>query len=193
LNDRIAALQQSCSKRACGTRAKYVAGCRCDLCRVANCKYAKRQSVLAATGRGNPLVPSDTVRAHLRWLSAQGIGLRAVAEAARVNRKILLAIRKGTRPHIRRQSEERVLAVDRSAISDKALVPAAASWRLLDELLRDGYSKVQLARWLGYPGDTPSLQFSREQITALNALRIELLYRDIRAGRLARPSGKEAA
>lgn len=61
--------------------------------------------------------------------------------------------------------------------SDGALIPAKKTWKLIDKLLEEGYTKEQLAQRLGY--NKEKLQFGKEFITVRNAYRVERLYRQL--------------
>ena len=81
----------------CGTRSRYVMGCRCEACRGANAAHAK------ATRKRTPLVPVEPVVAHLRALQAAGASRARIARAARVAESTLdrIARQPGTRMHPR--------------------------------------------------------------------------------------------
>jgi cytochrome P450 len=124
----------------------------------------------------NGLVPADDVRAHLKQLSRQGVGYNSVAIAADVSRTVLAAILAGRKHQLRAQSARRVLAIDRDALADHALVKAAPTWRRLRRLLREGFTQTALARRLGSKARTPALQFRRRYILAKSAARVERFY-----------------
>lgn len=184
---RIAALKIAAARRPHGTRARYIgASCRCMLCRAANSRYQCSRDARRRTGDfpdGN--VSAETARLYILRLRHKGIGYKAVADAASVARSIIAKILRGERLQIRASTEQRILACDSGARADGALVYSAGTWKLIDELLARGYSKAQLARWLGRM--TPSLQLNRPgKITARNASAVERMYRLIEAGKLAR-------
>jgi hypothetical protein len=104
-----------------------------------------------------------------------------------VNHNIVWGIRQGDRPRARYGTVQRILAVDLSCAKDGVRVPAGPTWKILDGLIGRGFSKVQLARWLGYGGGKfPSLQLRRDFITAANALRVERVAALLNAGKLRR-------
>lgn len=123
---------------------------------------------------------------HINKLRKAGIGYKAVAAAAGLAKSTLAMILTGKRRRIRRNHAERILAVDRSAVADGAIVPAGRTWALLNELLEGGYTKTFLAKQLGSRARRPSLQIGTRWITALNASKVERLYRRIREGRVCR-------
>jgi hypothetical protein len=101
----------------CGTRSRYVAGCRCQPCIVANRIYARnwerhhsrvRWGIETHTDR---LVDVTEARNHLLWLQSRGIGLRRLRDATGLSRSNLTEIRIGRRTHITRTTANRIVAV----------------------------------------------------------------------------------
>lgn len=129
---------------------------------------------LAATWNG--LVSADAVRAHLKTLSGQGVGYKSVAIAADVHNSTLSDILFAGKQQLRAQTARRILAIDRDARADHALVPAGPTWRRLRQLLAEGFTKTELARRLGSRSKTPALQFKRRFILAKSAARVERFY-----------------
>lgn len=181
--ERITRLRESCASLPHGRRARYVAGCRCLLCRAAHSRYNCERERAVAEGRANPLVSAEAARAHLAALSTTGVGYKSAASAANVAKSIVLGIITGRRPNIRKDTERRLLAVDVSCIGDSTLIDARPTWKILNRLLADGYTKRQLAEWMGLKH---SIQFHRDRITARNAARVERLVRLLEAGKLRR-------
>lgn len=124
----------------------------------------------------NGLVSSAAVRAHLKKLSRQGVGYKSGAVAADVSKTVLADILFRDKRSLRAQSARRVLAVDRDAIADHALVKAGPTWRRLRRLLSEGFTKRELARRLGSKARTPALQFRGRYILAKTAARVERFY-----------------
>lgn len=181
---RLAAVKDTCAAQQHGTRARYVGGrCRCSACREANRAYEAQRAKAKIFGDWNGLVSAERARQHLADLSAKGVGRRSVAAACDVSDQILWAIISGDRKQIRARTERRILAIDDGARAGKSLIPAGPTWRLLRELLKDGYSKVQLAEWMGH---TRALQINRHRVTAATAANVERMYRLIQAGKLQR-------
>lgn len=160
-----------------GERVKYMAGCRCMLCRAANSRYETDRLLARKNGDWNGLVPAQKARRHLLRLSKLGIGRRAVAAATDISQTILSRIKNGERRQIRKRTQDRILAVTTDAASDSAVVPAATTWRQLEELIEEGFSKAELARRLGY--SSPALQLRRDRVLARTAARVDRLYRTI--------------
>jgi len=167
-------------KRACrganGEPCRYGAHLRKDSTGDVCCLCRPR---LAAAWNG--LVSADAVRAHLKTLSRQGVGYKSVAAAADVSRTVLRDILAGRKHQLRAQSARRVLAIDRDALADHALVPAGPTWRRLRRLQEEGFTKTELARRLGSKAKTPALQFKARYILAKSAARVERFYRIVMA------------
>src|SRR5581483_5514038 len=141
-----------------GTRARYVTGCRCQECREANRLFYHIRIKEKIFGRSNGLVSAQAARRHMLKLSAQGVGRRAIGAACGVADSILTLIRSGRRKTIRANTERRILSVTRDAIADKALVSNGRTWKLIDRLLQEGFTRTELARRLGSKAKYPALQ-----------------------------------
>lgn len=126
----------------------------------------------------NGLVNAGPVREHLRKLSAQGVGYKSVADAADVGRTVLQRIMSGRKQRIRKQSADRVLAVDADAVADWGLVPAGETRRMLRALEEEWLTKGALALELGYA--QPALQIGQTtHVRARTAHRVRQLYRRV--------------
>ncbi len=168
------------ARREHGDRLRYLGGCRCDLCRRANSAYEAARKVARAAGLGNGIVPAAKARAHLKALSACGVGRRAVKDACDVGETVLQDIAAGRKLNIRAGTERAILAVTEDAAGDGALVSAKHTWKLLNELIADGFKKYQLAILLGTKAKNPSLQLRRDFITVRSAYLVERLFNRIR-------------
>jgi hypothetical protein len=182
--ERIALLQEQALQKPCGSRAKYVSGCRCEACRAANRAYSRFMRM----GKNDNYVDPAPVRRHLEKLSRAGVGKRTVAEVAKVPPTTISLIKRGEKTLMKRSTAERILAVspklEIEARGDRALINGAETWRLLDELVSRGYTKGSLARWLGFV--RPAVQFPRDRVTVRTAVRVRKLYDDLNAGRIRR-------
>lgn len=125
----------------------------------------------------NGLVDAGPARAHLLALSEQQVGKRAVSAACDVALSVLDLIRRGTKTQIRAQTERRILAVDASAISDGARVPAKPVRKLLRRLQREeDMTKGAIALRLG--SKVPALQVGNTRwVTARTAAKVAKLVR----------------
>jgi len=149
-----------------GNRLRYLAGCRCDLCRKVNSAYENERQKARAAGDWNGIVPARAARKHLLALSKAGVGRRSVQAATDIADSILAEIRSGKRKQIRARTERKILAVTRDARGDASLVPAGPTWKLIDALLKDGFTKARIAKEIGRK--SPALQLNREWVTAKN-------------------------
>jgi hypothetical protein len=186
---RFLAIREAAARSEHGTRARYVAaGCRCMLCRAANSRYSvERDRARREDGDRRELVDAGEARRHLRKLSRQGIGYKQVAESAKVSINVTAKILSGARKRIRANTARAVLAVTKAnaLLGDNSLVASGPTWRKLDELLGRGYSKAQLAKWLGHKA--PALQIKRGgKITARTAFEVARMAEKIEAGLLRR-------
>ncbi len=126
----------------------------------------------------NGNVPTARALAHIARLSRAGIGSHQVADASGVARSIILDMKAGRKTHIRKSTQERILAVDAGARADRSLVSAKRTQALLRQLIEEGgFTRSRLARELGYQGANPVLRFRTAKIAARNALKVELLHR----------------
>jgi hypothetical protein len=183
---RIAQMLARKTIKAHGTRASYEAGCRCLRCRAAKSRYNSERESARRKGDTRDLVDAAAARAHIRKLSKVGVGYKSVADAAGISHTTAMLIRSGERTQLRQSTERRILAVDKSAIADRSLVPAGPSWKLLNQLIDEGYTRVQLAKWLGSKAKTPSLQLRQDYCTAKTALKVHRMFQALQAGKLRR-------
>lgn len=159
-----------------GTRARYVSGkCRCEECRRANCEYSKARERARKAGEFNGVVDAAPAREHIRKLARAGVGYKMVAWSASLPVSIVAGIKSGRRRNARAATVRKILAVTIDCRGDKALVSAASTWRRIEKLLEEGYTKRDIARRL-YKRENPSLQFRRQRVTVRTRARIERLF-----------------
>lgn len=182
--DRFAKMKETCAGKPHGTRPRYISGCKCIPCRAANSRYQTQRAVAIKRGEWNGIVDARPARLPLKLLSRQGIGRDSVAAACDIRATTIDLIRKGLKRRVRARTLDRILAVDEAARAGGSLVSAQATKLLIDELVDDGYSRKQLAEWMGY--ETPALQFPSPMITAQRAADFQRLYTRIRAGLVSR-------
>lgn len=184
--------------RAHGTRACYVFGpepgsdrsrsCRCDPCTVANRVYARERERRAARVRYGieppPVVYVDAgeVRAHLRYLTRKGMGLRSISIAARCSRSGLADLRSGRRTRCTPGLAERILLVAPVDAQPSCCVDASVTWKLVDELLALGHTRTELARMLGSTARVPALQLRRDRVLASTARKVRALHDELTRG-----------
>jgi transcriptional regulator with XRE-family HTH domain len=125
-----------------GTNARY--NSREHRCRCGPCRYAASQQ----RRNGRPFGDGDAVRAHIRELSAAGIGYRRVAELAGVTlRTVWRLLYEGTRPTA--ATAERILAVTADVGPAERWAPVLGTARRLQALRAIGWSNELLANRLG--------------------------------------------
>jgi predicted transcriptional regulator len=180
------ALTEACERCPHGTRARYVAGCRCLKCREANALYQRQRDKAIKEGDKRGLVPVWRAIRHIQNLSENGIGYKAVADAAGVSRSVVHRILWGGKKKIRKDTQARILSVDEQAAADHSRIPAGPTWQLLESLIEEGYTRTQIAKWLGSNAKTPALQLKKDFITAKKALAVEKLVAKLAAGKLRR-------
>ncbi|MBL8909852.1 MAG: hypothetical protein JNM17_04020 [Archangium sp.] len=160
-----------------GSRSRYVKGCRCEPCTVANREYAKGRYHAQKAGLANGLVKADDARAHLALLRRCGVGLRTVADVAGIGRSVLQRITRGLRA--RADVVRRVLDVGPEAAGDGAYVPASRAWSAVGKLLNLGLTRGEIAQGIGR--ETAALQLGRRRITRRNEHEILKLLEEVRA------------
>ncbi len=157
-------------QRPHGDRLRYMAGCRCPACRGANTAYERMRARARKAGLGNPIVPADEARAHLKALSAAGVGRQTVADATNISSAIVQMIAAGTRVQIRMATARKILAVTPDCKADGTRIDAAPTWALIHALIKAGDTKLSIARALGQKGG--GLQLSRKTVTVRNAEKV---------------------
>lgn len=157
-----------------GTRLRYMAGCKCLRCRMANSNYETMRSRARKNGDWNGIVNAGPARRHIMRLSAAGVGRAQVSAASDIAFSIICSIKSGKRKHLRARTLRKILAVTTDCRADRAVVDASKTWRLIGLLLEEGYTKARIARELGRK--TPALQVHRERVYASTAAAIERVY-----------------
>ena len=170
-----------------GTRARYKRGCACLQCKAANSRYVCDRDRARKEGDTRELVPAEKARQHIHALGRAGVGYKLVAEESRVSRTIIGLIRRGVRKQIRAHTERAILAVTQKCDRfDRSLVPGGPTWKILDKLIDRGYSRTQLAKWMGSKAKVPSLQLRRDFVTAKSAANVRKMYEKVNDGLLRR-------
>jgi hypothetical protein len=170
-------VKELAASRSHGDRLCYMAGCRCVPCRAANSRYETERAAARKAGDWNGLVPADKARRHILKLSKANVGRRALSDVTGTAQSIIAAIRSGKKQQIRKRTETRILAVTPAAVSGGAIVPAARTWKLINRLLSEGFTKGEIAQLLGRK--TRNLQIRKDRVTAKTAAAIERLYQRI--------------
>lgn len=177
---RIELLRVYVSKKECGTRGKYVSGCRCTPCKAANSRYQCERERKAKDGLTNELVDAEPARVHLKKLSKAGIGYKTVADYSGLGKSTLLKILQRERTRIRKENLMRILAVDTKCVSDGTIVSAGETWQRIKWMRDEGFTDAEIARRMGCK--MPHLQIGRKRITGRTAAKVERIYRIVRLG-----------
>jgi hypothetical protein len=165
--------------RAHGDRLRYLAGCRCDACRQANATYERTRIAARKAGDWNGIVSAAAARKHLKQLSRQNVGRKAVAAATDIALSTIAEIYRGTKRQIRARTARKILAVTAAMRSDASLVPADKTWRRIDELIEEGYTKSRIAKELRRV--SRGIQLSRGRVLARSEAAIERIHRQLTA------------
>lgn len=158
---------------------RYEQGCRCLSCRVVNAEKARKRRAVLRTGLRNIAEP-DAAREHLIFLSKCGVGRTSVAAACDISETVLQRIRQGRRRYIRRETEQKILSVTPDAFSEGSKIDATETWKKVNQLLREGFTRAELARRMGLP--KPELRWRHSRVTGSTAVRVEKFYRMVMAG-----------
>lgn len=166
---------------------KYVVErCRCEPCTPANRAYELRRTraIRRPDGDWRPYVDATPAREHVEWLRACGIGLKTIAGLGGVPHGSLSKLiygdpKRGMGPsrRIRARTAQRIMAVLPNRAAGAQKVPAAYTWRLLDDLIRNGWTKRDIAARLGQ--QSGGLQISRRAVRASTARAVERLHADL--------------
>jgi hypothetical protein len=156
-----------------GTRIRYMGGCKCDECRAANTNYEKERAIARKNGEANGLVSTELVRKHMLKLSKKGIGYKSVGDITDLSKTVLFAIYSGNKKQCRAMTAKKILGVTPDMAADGAYICAKKSWKKINDLLAQGYSKVSIAEGIG---QTRALQLGKAKITARHAATIDALY-----------------
>jgi hypothetical protein len=120
---------------------------------------------------------ADKARKHLRKLTAAGVGCREVARRTGVRRTTVGAIYRGAKLRIRGNTERKILSVTCLDAAGGALVNAALSWKLINDLLAGGFTRTRIAFELGSKAKQPALQIGRTRCRARSARQVRALWR----------------
>lgn len=163
-------------------------GCRCGVCKGAVRTYNRKQVIDRANGRP-ATVDAEPARQHVLALRAEGMGLRQIAAAAGLNRKVLNTLLNGRSDRgdppsarLRFKSAEAILAVRAPTVEtlrDKTLVPAFGLHRRIQALVACGWSQAKLAERLGVTRSNFGTFMKQDDATAATARRVHALYREL--------------
>lgn len=159
-----------------GTRLRYLGGCRCLPCRAANSRYSSHRLREIGKGRWNGVVDAAPAREKLQQLSAKGMGYKRVAVVAKISRTTLQKIMSGKRGKVRALALQRILET-KFMPAPAAVIAAGPTWKLLNELIADGWPKYRLAVLLGATGG--GLQIRKDFVLARTAVKVWKLHKKL--------------
>ncbi|MFP8944742.1 hypothetical protein ACLIYM_25365 [Streptomyces fenghuangensis] len=174
-------------------------GCRCYTCGWARARYEENRQRAIAYGTWQPHVPAAPVREHITQLQQCGMGLRAIAAAAGVDRKRLQAIlsgrpERGTGPQekVRPALATAVLAVEPTldTLGGSTVIGATGTRRRLQALIARGFPQAVLAARLGMTPGNFNSTLGRDRTIARTARAVRALYDELS---LADPDGHGAS
>lgn len=114
-------------------------------------------------------------REHLKFLTSLGVGRRAVADTIGMNESALQKIRKGQTRRIQPVNLKKILDVGVEAAADGARINPVPTRRMLRKLMKEGFTKRELARRLNRRGRLLRIA-SKKRVTARNAMKVQQLY-----------------
>jgi hypothetical protein len=147
------------------------------LCRAANARYvAALRAQAAIYPDPRERVDAGPARAYLAQLRALGVGYRRAAQLAGLDPAVVNDIRMGRKDPIRADTSARILGI-RPALAHGQAVPSWRTWRFLDSLRGEGFTKAEIARRLGLRG--ARIQFKRVggKVRVDNALKVKGLWK----------------
>jgi transcriptional regulator with XRE-family HTH domain len=170
--------------RTHGTYAKYkLDNCRCYPCCGAGSEYRMNRSRAIAYGTWQPFIDAEPVRRHVEYLRECGLGLRRIAELAKVDIGQLRRLTTGAGgkapiKRIRPANAQAILSVEATLdnLAAKTVIDASGSHRRLQALVYLGWSMSKIADRLGMTVQNFSTLMRNERVTAEKARKIRALY-----------------
>ena len=157
--------------------------CRCEPCRRSNREAARDRARQIAPA----YVDAAPARAHVRFLQANGLGLKTIAARSGVSHGALTKLIYGVNgrtpsKRITPRNLERLLAVSPADAADCDYVDAAPTWQRINAMVDAGVPRARIAEALGTV--VPALQVSRTRVHARTARTIKQLHTDWIEGRV---------
>lgn len=175
-------MTHSCERHEPSRRCYCCCGCRCEICREHHRQYAAHYSRQKAYGVQHRVV-AEPVREHVRKMIAAGIGWRRVAKAAGVSpSSVYKLLHRGSKT-VNKATADKLYAA-RPQLADGRMIPAGEYRAALETLMRRGWRKVDLGRWITGNPKAISLQLHHDLMRVSTAKRIVELVNLIEADRL---------
>lgn len=160
-------------------------GCRCYVCGWAVAQYNDAREYAMRRGAWQPWTDATPVRCHIRRLQSCGMGLRAIAAAASVDRKRLQHITSG-RPERGMGPQEKVrpalaaavLAVEPTLdnLAPSTLISPVGTRRRVQALVAAGWPQHHLAAHIGMSPGNFGTMLGREHVLVRRALAVRAMY-----------------
>lgn len=166
------------------SRSRYVAGCRCAGCTAQNSAYNCRWSRLSGYDgvASTDLIDAAPVREHVQRLLNAGMGTRAIAAAANVDRKRVTTLLSG-RPERGTPPTRRLRPDTAAALMAVTAAPhrvcSDGPRRRIDALGAIGWTRTRLAARLGMTVQNLSWALQRPQVSAATGEAIRALYEEL--------------
>jgi hypothetical protein len=123
------------------------------------------------------LIPTAEVVNHIRWLQANGLGVKTISARSRVASSVLTRIVDRDIERTRRSTAKKILAVRPDEVREGTRVRVDESLVLIDRLVKAGYRRAWIAKALG--ARTSALQIAKTPyITVRHARAIHALYQE---------------
>lgn len=159
-------------------------GCRCYTCGWAVAQYNDAREHAIRRGTWQPWTDAEPVRVHIRNLQACGMGLRAIAAAAEVDRKRLQGVvtgrpERGTGPQEKtRPALAAVLAVEPTLenLAPSTMINPVGTRRRVHALVAAGWPQHHLAVHLGMGPGNFGTMLGREHVLVRRALAVRAMY-----------------
>jgi hypothetical protein len=120
-------------------------------------------------------VSAAKVRAHLKALQRQGVGVKSIGAVCGVAPSVLDRMARGMIKRTRRATEAKILGCDVTAAArGRAKIDGGPTWVLLDDLIARGFTRGWIARQLG--SNTPALQLDRHSVYGDTAKKVRALH-----------------
>jgi hypothetical protein len=160
-------------------------GCRCYVCGWARSQYDQNRAKAITAGTWQPWVDAEPVRVHIQHLRSCGMGLRAIAAVAGIDRKRLQSIvsgrpERGTGPQekVRSATAEAVLSVEATLenLAPSTPISPVGTRRRIQALVAAGWPQHYLAAHLGVRPQNFGTMLGCEHVLARRALQVRAMY-----------------
>jgi transcriptional regulator with XRE-family HTH domain len=134
----------------------------------------RRRERLGVEARPVRYVDADLARKHLEFLASKKVSIREISKRTGSSASYLLRIRQGKVASIRKDLSNRILGIPGSGLYPKQIVEASEAKKIVDELLRAGYSKAHISLMIGNKTRTLVI---RDHIRADRLAKLRTVYR----------------